>query len=100
MKDNFNQIISSEAPVLIDFYATWCGPCQTLAPVLKELKSELGEKLKLIKVDVDKNQTLASKFQIRSVPTLMLFKDGKRVWQQAGLLTKRELKDLVLAHTP
>ncbi|MEE3224381.1 MAG: thioredoxin, partial [Bacteroidota bacterium] len=76
MKTSFGNLTDSETPVLIDFFATWCGPCQTLAPILEDVKKDLGEKVKIVKVDVDKNQTLAQKFQVRGVPTLMLFKNG------------------------
>ncbi|HBT09710.1 MAG TPA: thioredoxin, partial [Leeuwenhoekiella sp.] len=74
MKTSFGNLTDSEIPVLIDFFATWCGPCQTLAPILEDVKKDLGEKVKIVKVDVDKNQALAQKFQVRGVPTLMLFK--------------------------
>jgi thioredoxin 1 len=89
----FNQLISSNEPVLIDFFATWCGPCQTMAPILKDVKDELGESIKIIKVDVDKNQALMAspQFQVRGVPTLMLFQNGKMLWKQAGLMTKNEI---------
>lgn len=95
MKDSLQSIINTEVPVLIDFYATWCGPCQTLAPILKNLKDELGNGVKIIKIDVDKNQAIAQKFQVRGVPTLVLFKNGEQVWKQSGLLTKNELKQII-----
>ncbi len=88
---NFTEIINQDKPVLVDFYATWCGPCQTMAPILKQVKDELGEKVTIIKIDVDKNQALASKFQVRGVPTFVLYKNGKQVWKQAGLVSKRDL---------
>ncbi len=91
MKNNFQNIIQEEIPVLIDFHATWCGPCQTLAPILKEVKEDFGDNLKILKIDVDKNQPLTINFQVRSVPTLILFKTGKQVWRQSGLLSKRDL---------
>jgi len=91
--EKFSQLISSNEPVLIDFFATWCGPCQTMAPILKDVKDELGESIKIIKVDVDKNQALMAspQFQVRGVPTLMLFQNGKMLWKQAGLMTKNEI---------
>ncbi|MFD2825463.1 thioredoxin [Leeuwenhoekiella aestuarii] len=95
MKTSFGNLTDSEIPVLIDFFATWCGPCQTLAPILEDVKKDMGEKVKIIKVDVDKNQTLAQKFQVRGVPTLMLFKDGKQVWRQSGVLTRADLKKVI-----
>ncbi len=95
MKSSFSEIIKSETPVLIDFYADWCGPCKTLAPILKEVKSELGEKVKIVKIDVDKNQSLAAKYQVRGVPTMMLFKDGKQLWRESGVLPKHVIVDKV-----
>ena len=74
---NFDTIINSNTLVLVDFFATWCGPCQALAPVLKDVKSELGTRVSIVKMDVDKNQALAANYQVRGVPTLLLFKNGK-----------------------
>lgn len=95
MKSNFNAIIDSEVPVLVDFFATWCGPCKMLAPILDQVKEELGDAIKIVKLDVDKNQTLASKYQVRGVPTMLLFKNGKQVWRQSGLLQKQELIQII-----
>jgi thioredoxin 1 len=93
LMSNFSQLINSDELVLIDFYATWCGPCQTMAPILKDVKESLGDKLKIIKVDVDKNQALMStpQFQVRGVPTLMLFRNGKMLWRQSGVIPKDDL---------
>ena len=91
-------INQSEQPVLVDFHATWCGPCQTLAPLVENLAREMSGKLKVVKVDVDKNQAAASQYNIRSVPTLVLFKNGKIVWRKSGLMTKRDLTAEVGAH--
>ncbi|WP_416440648.1 thioredoxin [Leeuwenhoekiella sp. A16] len=99
MKTNFGSITDSETPVLIDFFATWCGPCQTLAPILSDVKKELGDAVKIIKIDVDKNQVLAQKFQVRGVPTLMLFKDGKQLWRQSGVLSRADLKQIIQSHS-
>jgi thioredoxin 1 len=91
MKSSFNNLIASETPVLVDFYADWCGPCIMLAPVLKEVKAQMGDAVKIIKIDVDKNQSLAAKFQVRGVPTMVLFKNGKPLWRQSGVLPKHEI---------
>lgn len=91
--DSFNTLINSKEPVLVDFFATWCGPCQMLAPILKDVKDALGDGIKIIKVDVDKNQALMSnpRFQVKGVPTLMLFQNGKMLWRQSGVIPKDEI---------
>ena len=88
---NFETIINSEIPVLIDFFATWCGPCKTLGPILKQVKDSMGERISIIKIDVDKNQQIASKYQVRGVPTMILFQNGKQLWRQSGVLSKEEV---------
>ena len=98
MKRSFKDIISSEIPVLVDFYADWCGPCKMLAPILKEVKDELGDAIRVIKIDVDKNQSLAAKFQVRGVPTLLLFKNGQQLWRQSGLVQKKDLVQILQSH--
>ncbi len=95
MKSSFSEIIKGETPVLVDFFADWCGPCKSLAPILKEVKEELGSNVKIIKIDVDKNQSLASKYQVRGVPTMILFKNGEQVWRQSGVLPKSEIIKIV-----
>lgn len=92
---NFLEIINKPIPVLIDFYADWCGPCQVMSPVLKEVKSELGDKVTIIKINVDKNQALAQKFQVRGVPTFIIFKNGKSLWRQSGVLNKENLVEVL-----
>jgi thioredoxin 1 len=84
LKPSFSELIQSGQPVLVDFFAEWCGPCKQMAPTLKQLADRTGDKLKIVKVDIDKSRAAAEKFQIRSVPTLLFFKDGKVVWRQSG----------------
>lgn len=91
----FSEIINGKKPVLIDFFAEWCGPCKMMSPILKQVKKDIGDTAIILKVDVDKNQELASKFQIRGVPTLLLFKEGKILWRQSGVMQKNELVNLL-----
>jgi len=93
---NFSEIINKDQPVLVDFFATWCGPCQTLSPILKQVKDELGDNISVIKIDVDKNQAVAAQFQVRGVPTMLLFKNGKQVWRQSGVVPPEQLKRTIL----
>jgi thioredoxin 1 len=95
MKSSFRKIIDSETPVLVDFFAEWCGPCKMLAPILKQVKDDMGDGLKIVKIDVDKNQDLAEKYQVRGVPTMLLFKNGKQVWRQSGVLQKNDIINVV-----
>lgn len=92
---SFNDIIQSEVPVLVDFFAEWCGPCKMMAPILSEVKQELGEKALIIKVDVDKNPEAAAAYQVRGVPTLILFKKGEILWKQSGVVPAAELSRLI-----
>ena len=95
MKGKFQDIIDQNKPVLVDFYADWCGPCQMMAPVLKEVAEEFGEQVTIIKVDVDKNQPVARRFGVRSIPNLILFKNGEIKASKAGVLTKRDLRQMI-----
>jgi len=95
MKANFQDVIQSEKPVLIDFFATWCGPCQYQAPILEEVASELGEGARILKIDVDRNQAVAAQYGVRSVPTLMIFKGGEVMWREAGVKEKEQLVTLL-----
>jgi thioredoxin 1 len=98
MKGNFESIIKSEIPVFIDFYAEWCGPCKVQSPILKELAIELGDKIKVLKIDVDKNPEIALRYHIQSVPTLMLFRQGTILWRQAGVTDKSHLYNVLKPH--
>ena len=91
MKANFNSIIQSPVPVIVDAFAEWCAPCKVQSPILQELASEMGNRIRVIKVDVDKNPEISYKFQIRGVPTLLIFKDGQMKYRQAGVHTKPQL---------
>ena len=98
MKETFNSIINGKEPVLVDFHATWCGPCHTQSPILKDLAPNIKGKARIIKIDVDKNQALAQQYQVRSIPTLILFKNGVAVWRHSGVASKQELLDVINKH--
>lgn len=93
--ENFNDIINGNQLTLVDFFATWCGPCKQMHPVLEQLKASEGEKLRIIKLDVDKNESLASAYRIQSIPTLMLFRNGELLWRQSGAMSLADLKALL-----
>jgi len=95
MMSKFSEIINQDKPVLVDFFAEWCGPCQTMSPILKEVKDTLQDKVSILKIDVDKNQAIAAKFQVRGVPTFVLYKQGKQVWRQSGMVTKKDLVAII-----
>ena len=88
---SFSDLISGNTPVLVDFYADWCGPCKMMPPILKEVKDKLGDKIRIVKIDSDKNQALSQKYQIRSIPTMILFKKGEKAWQTSGVMPASEL---------
>ena len=98
MKETFKTIIEGDQPVLVDFHATWCGPCKTQAPILTELSAEIKGKARIIKIDIDKNEPIAQKYQVRSVPTLILFKNGQLLWRQAGVASKQQLLEIIKQH--
>lgn len=96
--EKFTDIINSNQLTLVDFFATWCGPCKMMHPVLEQLKSELGDQVRIIKLDVDKNEALANAYRIQSVPTLMLFRKGETLWRQSGAMRLADLKSLIEQH--
>lgn len=93
--EKFNDIINSENLTLVDFFATWCGPCKQMHPVLEQLKQELGDSIRIVKLDVDKNDALAAAYRIQSVPTLMLFRSGQVLWRQSGAMRLNDLKAII-----
>ena len=94
--ETFHELISSsDVPVIVDFFAEWCGPCKTMSPILKQVKDMQGDKVRIVKVDVDKNNALAMQYSIQSVPTLMIFKNGKQMWRQSGVINAGELNKIV-----
>lgn len=96
---NFFDIIKSDIPVLIDFSAEWCGPCKMMPPILKKVKDALGDQVKILKIDVDKNQAIAQNLQIKNVPTIALYKNGNQLFRQAGVLQSDQLIQLVKQHS-
>ncbi|MCB0755798.1 MAG: thioredoxin [Flavobacteriales bacterium] len=92
---NFNDIINSDKPVLIDFHATWCGPCKMMGPILQDVSKKVGGRAKILKIDVDKNPKVAAKYRIQGVPTLMVFKNGKMIWRQSGVVPAHQLVEVL-----
>jgi thioredoxin 1 len=95
MKGNFNDVINSPVPVVVDAFAEWCGPCKIQSPILQEVAAELGDRIKVIKIDVDKNPNISYRYQIRGVPTLLIFKSGDMKYRQAGVHTRNQLMDIL-----
>ena len=98
MKGKFSDIINSDKPVLVDFHAEWCGPCKMQTPILKEVSHEVNDKVRIVKIDVDKNPLVASQYEVQGVPTLILFKNGRPVWRQSGVAGKQQLVDVINQH--
>jgi thioredoxin 1 len=92
---NFQEIIQSDKPVLVDFFATWCGPCKMMSPILQDLAKEMGDQVRILKIDVDKNPAAAQAFQVQGVPTLIIFKHGQIKWRQSGVVQLPQLKQLL-----
>lgn len=92
---NFKEIIASDIPVLVDFSAEWCGPCQMMPPILKQVKDAMGEKVRIIKIDIDKNPEAATAFKVQSVPTLMIFKNSEAKWRQSGVVQAMQLQQVI-----
>jgi thioredoxin 1 len=95
MKEKFEELIKGDIPVLVDFSAEWCGPCKMMAPVLEQLKGKMADKIRILKVDVDKNRELAGQYRIQSVPTLILFQGGKNKWSGVGVMTSNHLENVI-----
>jgi thioredoxin 1 len=98
MAQSFSEVINRETPTLVDFSAEWCGPCKMMKPILAELKTKVGESTTIIKIDVDKNPHVSAEFQIKGVPTLILFKKGKVLWRQSGVLSANDLYKIIQTH--
>ena len=87
----FEDLIQTDTPLLVDFYADWCGPCKTLSPIIQSIKNEMGDKIKVVKIDVDKNQALSGKLDVRSIPTIMIYQNGQVKWRESGVQTKQAI---------
>jgi len=99
MKGDFKKLINEKTPILVDFHAEWCGPCKAQSPIIKQVAEEVGGKVRIIKIDIDKNQQIATQYNVRGVPTLILFKEGQIVWRQSGVQSKAQLIDVIKQNT-
>jgi len=99
-KSSFADLVNRDSPTFVDFSAEWCGPCKMMTPILEELKSKVGDRVHIIKIDIDKNPQAAAVYQVSSVPTLMLFKSGKVLWRQSGVVPTEQLKRIIEQHSP
>lgn len=94
----FLDLVNKDQPVLVDFFAEWCGPCKMMKPILEQVKNEVGDKVSIIKIDIDKNNKTAADYNVKSVPTIMLFKNGKVLWRQSGVVQPTQLKQIIEAN--
>lgn len=97
--ESFNKLIAGDKPVLVDFYAVWCPPCRELSPIIDEVATDISEKVDIAKINIDKNGKTTAKFNIKNIPTMILFVDGKEVWRYVGVLTAEEIKEAIKAQT-
>lgn len=98
-QESFGDILNGSTPVLVDFFAEWCGPCRLMKPILEELRRKMGDKVRILKIDIDSSPAIADTLNIHSVPTLMLFQNGKSLWRQSGVLQAAQLEKIILQHT-
>jgi thioredoxin 1 len=98
-RETFGEIINGNTPVLVDFFAEWCGPCKMMKPILEKLHQQMGDKVRIIKIDIDKSPAAANAYQVQSVPTLMLFQQGKSLWRQSGVVQANQLENIIQQHT-
>jgi thioredoxin 1 len=97
-KETFSDIINGPVPVLVDFYADWCGPCKMMKPILQELHGMMGDRLRIIKIDTDRNAAVSQQYQISGIPTLILFKNCRVLWRQSGVMPARQLQQVIMPH--